>query len=808
MIYSKDEVEKETLKYFNNDELATNSWITKYALKNKKGEFLELTPKDMHVRLSKEFSRIEKKYSNPIIEEDVFEMLKNFKYIVPQGSPMYGIGNDFVSVSLSNCVVVAPPEDNMTSIINSGRDMANLFKQRCGVGTDLSYLRPEGMRVNNSAGTTTGAWSFADFYSYICRMVGQSGRRGALILTMDIKHPDIEKFITMKNDLKKVTGANVSIKISDEFMNSVKEDKDFILSYPIESKNPIFTKIVKAKNVWNMIIESATKTAEPGILMWDTIKRNLPSNEYEKFKVTSTNPCSELPLSNFGACRLISINLKNLVNNRYEENSNFDFDLFKKVIKISTRLSDDLIDLEIEKISNIIEKVDTTEEKELWNKLLENGIKGREIGLGTHGLSDVFNGMNIKYDSEKALELTDKIYECLRDESYRESCNLAKERGSFPIFDWEVEKNNTFLNRLPIDIIDLIKKNGRRNISLLTNAPTGTVSILSQTSSGIEPVFRNFYIRRRKLFHDEQNTKVDFKDEIGDSWSEYKIYHHSVLEWIKKFNKSLEEIPDFFITSDLIKWEKRIELQSIIQKYIDHSISSTINLPNGTNKEIVEKIYFKAWESGLKGVTVYVDGSRSGVLLEDKKNKKEEKFISYNAPKRLSKLKCEINHTTIEGKKWSVFVGLYENKPYEIFAGEERYVQLPKKYQEGIIEKIKNKNKNEHAIYNLIVGKDEEEIIIKDIVKIFNNPINAAFTRILSLSMRHGCPIHFIVEQLQKEKDSDMLSFNKVVARVLKKYIPNGQISSLDKICSSCGKEGLIYDGGCVQCKECGWSKC
>jgi len=804
-MHNKTEVRQETLKYFKGDELATNVWMTKYALKNSAGEFVEKSPDEMHRRLSSEFARIEQAFNSEraLSEEKIYEYLKDFKYIVPQGSPMMGIGNNYVNVSLSNCVVVESPADNISSIIDSGKSLANLFKRRCGVGLDIRNLRPEGTQVNNSAGTTTGAWSFADFYSYVCRMIGQNGRRGALMITMDVRHPDIEKFVTMKHDFLKVTGANVSVKISDSFMHAVENNESFNLHFPIGSDNPTHTKEIQAVELWDSIVESATKTAEPGLLMWDNITKFLPAEEYadEGFKTITTNPCGEIPLSAHDSCRLISINLKSFVNNKFKKSAKFDFVKFSEVAAMAMRLSDDLVELELEKLDTIIEVCDTQDEKELWNKLKTACINGRRTGLGTHGLADALSCLRIAYDSPKANKIMGKIYETLRNSAYLESARLAEERGSFEVFNWEKERGNEFIKSLPDNIQTLISQVGRRNISILTNAPTGSVSILSQTSSGLEPVFRNKYIRRRKLSHNEKNTEPDYIDELGDRWVEYAVFHHNAQQWIDQH--SSEELPDFFVESDQIDWMQRIEAQATIQKFIDHSISSTINLPKGTEPELVSKLYFEAWKRGLKGVTVYVDGSRSGVLLTE--GEEQGAFPYHKAPKRPKEMPCMIHHTTIKGEKWTILVGLFHGKPYEIMGGLSTYVEIPKKYTEGIL--IKHPRKTMNSVYDLRFGTDGDEFSIKDMVKVFDNPNHSAFTRMISLGLRHGASVQYVVEQMQKDRDSDMFSFAKCVSRVLKYYIKDGTMPG-DKTCSACSEETLIYVDGCVSCTACGYSKC
>ena len=800
-MFSKEEVNKESLSYFNGDELAANVFTTKYALKTKDGKYLETNPDEMHKRIAKEFARIEAKFGgeSALNYNTIYEDIKDFKYIVPQGSPMYGIGNNETIASLSNCVVVASPEDSVSSIMDSGKHLANLFKRRCGVGVDISNLRPEGMTVNNSAGTTTGAWSFADFYSYVCRMIGQNGRRGALMISIDVRHPDVEKFVTMKHDLTKVTGANVSIRISDDFMEAVEQDQEFTLRFPVDSDNPVYSKTIRAREVWKSVVDSATKTAEPGLLMWGNIEKFLPAESYKDygFKTLTTNPCGEIPLSAFDSCRLISVNLKSFVINPFKDNAYFDFEKFEGVAKRAMRLSDDLVELEIEKLTKIVASCDTPDEKELWLNLLRACVDGRRTGLGTHGLADALACLKIPYDSADGLVMIDKIYRTLKESAYTESVWLAKERGSFAVFNWELEKDNEFIKSLPSSIQNAIKTYGRRNISILTNAPTGSVSIMSQTSSGLEPVFRNFYIRRRKLSHNEQDQMAAFVDAMGDKWTEYKVYHQNVQDYLKEYET--EEVPTFFTESDKIDWKRRVEIQGVIQKHIDHSISSTINLPKGTSPDVVSELYRLGWKLGLKGITVYVDGSRDGVLITETK---KESFPQHNAPKRPTNLETDIHNLTIKGEKWTILVGLMDGKPYEILGGANKIVDLPKNAKKGELVKVST-GKNQ-ARYDLIV----DDLTVKDVSKVFDNPNYSAFTRLLSLSLRHGAPINYVVEQMQKEQDSDMFSFARSISRVLKQYVPDGTKATGQKTCPECDSTNLIYQDGCVTCSDCGNSKC
>lgn len=799
--YTKAEVEAATDEYFAGDKLASNVFVTKYAMKNKEGEFVEKTPADMHRRLAKEFARIEANYPNPLSEDEIFAHLDHFREIVPQGSPMYGIGNNFVNVSLSNCVVVASPEDNVSSIMNTGRDMANLFKNRYGAGINLSKLRPDGMRVNNSAGTTTGAWSFADYYSNVGRLIGQNGRRSAEMICLDVRHPDIEKFVTMKYDLTKVTGANISVQISDDFMESVRDDTDFTLRFPVDSSTPVLTRIVRARDLWKTIVDAATKTAEPGILMWDNILKYLPAQCYASkgFDHVATNPCAELPLSAGDSCRLITVNLKSFVLDPFTLSAKFDFYRFSCVVAHAQRLSDDLVDLELEKLTNLRSISDTPDSKGLYSNLYTACANGRRTGLGTHGLADALACLNLAYDSDEALQVIDQIYSTLRDSAYTESAKLAKERGAFPVFEWELERDNAFINKLPTSIRQSMSQFGRRNISILTNAPTGSVSILSQTSSGIEPVFRNSYTRRRKLSHNDTGVVAVFTDSVGDRWSEYSVYHHNVSAYLKHNN--VDDIPEFFTESNKIDWRQRVKIQGVIQQYIDHSISSTINLPSGTTPETVSDLYVLGWQLGLKGITVYVDGSRDGVLITDKP-KETLDFHQHDAPKRPEKLDCDIHHVTIKGEKWTVLIGLLNGKPYEIIGGENKLIELPRSEKKGMIVKVPiTKTKSR---YDLVVG----ELVIKDVVSAFDNPNYSAFTRLLSLSLRHGAPINYVVEQMQKDETADMFSFSRSIARVLKGYVVDGTKAKGQKTCPECSSTDLVYQDGCVTCSSCGWSRC
>jgi len=809
MIYGREKVQEKTLKYFNGNKLATNVFF-KYCLRDNDGNgFLELTPDDMHDRLASEFHRIEMKYPNSRSYEEIRAALDKFKYIVPQGSPMYGIGNPKI-VSLSNCIVTESPEDDMSSIMDAGKRLANLFKRRCGVGIDISKLRPDGSLVNNSAETSTGAWSFADLYSYICRMVGQSGRRGALMISLDVRHPDIDKFITMKKDLSKVTGANVSIKLRDDFMEAVEANEEYTLQWPIESDTPKVTRTIKAKELWDLITETATHTAEPGLLMWDNILTMLPAHCYKDFgfETIGVNPCAELCLAADDSCRLISICLKWFVKKAFTKDAYFDFDKFKEMVRLGMRLNEDLVDLEIEKLKSVIEATDSQEEKEMFARLVKKAEDGRRTGLGTHGLADALCRLGIKYASSESLEMIDKIYETLKLEAYDESITLAEERGAFPVFNWEVEKDCAFFKSFPERILKRMKKHGRRNISILTNAPTGSVSIESQVDgSGIEPFFRLMMTRRRKLDHDQTDIVPDFIDKTGDKWIEFTVYAKNVEEWKETTGLTDNDIPDYFVTSDQIGWLSRVLVQAAIQKHIDHSISSTINLPRGTSPDIVGEIYKHAWKNGCKGVTVYVEGSRDGVLLSNTEvgDDMGTGVLRYHdAPTRPDDLECDIHQAKVKGEDYTIIISLLGDRPYEVLGGKSSKVQIPKEHNKGTV--LKRRNKTVPNRYDLKVNGFK----ITDVVSTFDNPDNAVVTRMVSMNLRHGVKPSFIVEQLLKDTDASFASFSKVLARVLKKYIEDGTAVAAGKegVCPDGSLHELVYQEGCVICAKCGWTKC
>ncbi|HVI39871.1 MAG TPA: adenosylcobalamin-dependent ribonucleoside-diphosphate reductase, partial [Anaerovoracaceae bacterium] len=700
-------------------------------------------------------------------------------------------------------------------IIETGKELAQLYKRRCGVGLDISSLRPEGASVNNAARTTSGAWSFADFFSYITRMVGQNSRRGALMITLSVHHPDVLKFTTMKHDLTKVTGANVSLRLSDEFLRAVEADEEYEVRWPVDSDNPKIAYNIKAKDVWNAIIESATKTAEPGLIMWDNMVNNLPAHCYEGFKTISTNPCSEIALSAYDSCRLISINLTGYVRNAFSQDAYFDIEAFKEDIRVGQQMADNLIDLELELIDRIKEVCQPGPELNLWNKLYKAGHDGRRTGLGTHGLADTLAQLNLRYDGEDGLIMVDAIYHTLRDTAYDASIDLANVRGAFPVYDYEKETKCDFINRLPANLLSKMAEHGRRNISLLTQAPTGSVSILSKVgqfdtynvSSGVEPVFRNSYVRRKKINPGDKNARIDFVDVVGDSWQEFTVYHSNASNYIGMYGGA--DLPDSFVTSDQIDWERRVLIQGVEQKYIDHSISSTINLPKGTSPEVVGRLYLESWKKGLKGVTVYVDGSRDGVLITKTSGSTEldvdgrpTKIVSALAPKRPKELPCEIHHTTVKGVKWTVMVGLLQNEPYELFMGLASDMPVPTKHKTGKLVKAGKGN------YELHAGED---FVVKNIISLARDDESAWATRMISTSLRHGVPVEYLVEQLSK--DGSVVDINNVLARILRKYAKDSD-KKKDQ-CPQCGGSELIYEEKCKRCvgnnpdgTPCGWSGC
>ncbi|MCX7729068.1 MAG: adenosylcobalamin-dependent ribonucleoside-diphosphate reductase [Bacteroidia bacterium] len=829
--YTYDEVFQETLKYFNGDELACNTWISKYCLKDSEGKYYELTPDDMHKRMAKEFARIEKKYKSTDTiserykqiqqirneEEYIYNMFKKFRYIVPQGSVMSALGNPFIIASLSNCVVLPEIYDSYGGIFYTDQQLAQLFKRRCGVGIDISSLRPAHTPVSNAAGTTSGAVSFMERFSFTTREVAQNGRRGALMITMDIAHPDIMDFVTIKQDLKKVTGANISVKLSDEFMQAVKEDKEFTLRWPVNAEKPKITKTIRAKDLWNTIIKCAHNSAEPGLIFWDKQHYYSTSSVYPGFKNVSTNPCSEIAMQGGDSCRLMALNLYSFVENPFTPNAYFNYKKFEEVTYFAQRLMDDLVDLELESIERILKKVDSDPEPDYikdveiktWKLLYETGKKGRRTGLGFTGLADCIAALNLKFDSNDALHTIDKIMRTKLRGEFESSIDMAIERGKFDVFDPEYEQQSEFIlmmkKEFP-DIVERMMKHGRRNISLSTVAPTGTLSILTQTSSGIEPVFLLNYKRRKKVNPSDKNAKIDFVDPLGDAWQEFDVYHPKLKEWMNiTGEKNIEKSPYYKSTAPEIDWIKRVQLQAIVQKYTTHSISSTINLPSDVSVEKVGDIYFKAWELGLKGITVYRDGSRSGVLIANDDNKKKDSAFSIKRPKSLD---AEIIRFQNQNEKWIAVVGILNNKPYEIFTGksEDAFI-LPNYVTKGKVIKTITENGDKRYDFQYI-DKDGYKVTIEGLSRSFDKEY-WNYAKLISGILRQGMPLPQVVELVESLNfyDDNINSWKYGVARALKKFIPDG--TKADKACIICGDpEGLVYEEGCLKCKSCGNTKC
>ena len=830
--YTPDQAFLASVKYFKGDDLAARVWVNKYALKDSYGNIFELTPDDLHRRLAKEIARIEKMYPNPLSEDDLFELFRDFKYIVPQGGPMTGIGNDFQVGSLSNCFVVGNGADSYGGIIMIDQEQVQLMKRRGGVGHDLSHIRPKGSPVKNSALTSTGIVPFMERFSNSTREVAQDGRRGALMLSVSVKHPDSEDFIDAKMDEGKVTGANVSVKIDDEFMQAVRDKAPYHQKYPIESANPSYTKDIDAAGLWDKIVFNAWKSAEPGILFWDTIIRESVPDCYGDlgYKTVSTNPCGEIPLCPYDSCRLIALNLYSYVDEPFTSNAKFNFDLFKKHIRQTQQIMDDIIDLELEKIDAIYNKIIADPEEDeikrveinLWEKIRKMAVNGRRTGIGITAEGDMLAALGLRYGSETAVEFSVEVHKLVALEAYRGSVMLAKERGAFPIYDSKREKNNPFIQRLAQADPELYKemtKFGRRNIALLTIAPTGTTSLMTQTTSGIEPVFMPVYKRRRKVNPNDKDSRIDFVDEMGDSWEEYMVFHHKFRTWMEvngfelKRNYSNDELdaliaksPYHKASSNDIDWLSKVRMQGQIQKWVDHSISVTINLPEEATEELVNKLYFAAWESGCKGVTVYREGSRSGVLISTKDKNNEGIFPT----KRPEILEADIVRLQNNKEKWIAFIGLIDGKPYEIFTGladDEDGILLPRSVTSGWI--IKSRDESGASRYDFQYRNSRGYKTTIEGLSFKFNPIFWNYAKLISSVLRHSMPIQKVVElvtSLQFDVES-INTWKNGVARALKKYIPNGTAAE-DAKCEGCGSANVIYQEGCLICQDCGSSKC
>jgi ribonucleoside-diphosphate reductase alpha chain len=839
--YSNEEALKGAKAYFKNDELAATVWVNKYALKDSQGNIYENSPEQMHRRLAREFARIEKKYPNPMSEDEIYNLLKDFKYIVPQGSPMAGIGNKYQITSLSNCFVIGHQSnaDSYGGIIKMDEEQVQLMKRRGGVGQDLSHIRPKGSPVKNSALTATGIVPFMERYSNSTREVAQDGRRGALMLSVSIKHPDAEDFIDAKLEGTKVTGANVSVRIDDEFMKAVINNAEYQQQYPIDSPNPTFTKTVNARKLWNKIVYNAWKSAEPGILFWDTIINESVPDCYADlgYKTMSTNPCGEIPLCPYDSCRLQAINLYSYVDNPFTPEARFNFEKFKDHVRKGQRLMDDLIDLEAEKVDAIINKIKNDPEDEdikhtelrLWEKIKEKTLNGRRTGFGITAEGDMIAALGLTYASDIAVEFSESVHKTLAIEAYRSSVEMAKERGAFKIYDAAREKNNPFLNRLKAEDAELaaeMEKYGRRNISLLTIAPTGSTSLMTRTSSGIEPVFQPFYKRRRKVNPNDKNVTVSFIDETGDAWEEFMVYHPRFLTWMEvngydvdevsklseeELSKLVEKSPYYKATANDVDWLKKVQMQGRIQKWIDHSISVTINLPATVKPELVGELYEEAWRSGCKGVTVYRDGSRSGVLVSaDKKEEKKEENSIFPT-KRPKTLKADVVRFRNGSEEWIAFVGLIDGRPYEIFTGkvDEDVLNIPKKITKGFI--IKNRDENGKSRYDFqYVDKHGYRTTSEGLSRLFDKEY-WNYAKLISGVLRHGMPIVNVINLVSSLKVSsdNINSWTAGVERALKHYIKDGTKAKEGAVCPHCKKENtLVYQEGCLTCSACGYSKC
>jgi len=835
--FTQEELDEATLEYFNGDELAAHTWRNKYALREPNGVYLELTPDDMHQRLAQKFYQAEKAYTpvsesdlgllsaygqerKPLDERAIYEMFRDFRYLVPQGSVMASLGNPTMLASLSNCIVLPEIEDSFGGIFYADQQMAQLFKRRCGVGMDISSLRPEGTLVSNSAGSSTGAVSFMERFSNTTREVAQNGRRGALMITMDIAHPDIEAFIEIKQDLRKVTGANISIRISDAFMKAVENKATFKLRWPIDAKKPLIEREIDALKLWEKINTCAWRSAEPGLIFWDTQHHYSTSSVYPGFKNLSTNPCSEIAMQGGDSCRLMAINLYNFVQEPFSEKANFDMNSFYRITYEGQRLMDDLVDLEVEAVDRILAKIDEDPEpeaikfveREVWETLKRTGKNGRRTGLGFTALADVFAALGFAYDSDEALAFAEQMMKTKCRAEFDSSIDMAVERGAFDAFDPEIEKTSNFVKMLEWELPEIYQRMmalGRRNISISTVAPTGTLSMLTQSSSGIEPVFMLSYTRRKKINPGEDDGEVDFVDEMGDSWREFTVLHPKLKVWMEKNkNQDINESPYASCTANKIDWHKRISLQAIVQKYITHSISSTINLPADVEVDDVSDIFYQAWKKGLKGITVYRDGSRSGVLIAENE-KQESRWADSIAPDRPGELEADIIHFKNKNESWIAFIGLLDGRPYEIFTGRaEDSFALPTWVQKGWITKVSDERGSSRYDFRYL-DKHGYKVTIEGLSRSFDEEY-WNYAKLISGILRQGMPLPQVVHlinHLQLYNES-INTWKNGVERALKRYVPDGTRSE-DRFCRDCGDpDGLYYEEGCLKCKSCGTSKC
>ncbi len=849
--YSFDEAYQASLEYFAGDELAARVWVNKYAMKDSFGNIYEKSPEDMHWRIAREVARIERKYPNPMSADEVFALLDHFRYIIPAGSPMTGIGNNYQVASLSNCFVIGldGDADSYGGIMRIDEEQVQLMKRRGGVGHDLSQLRPKGSPVNNSALTSTGLVPFMERYSNSTREVAQDGRRGALMLSVSIKHPDSEAFIDAKMTEGKVTGANVSVKLDDEFMQAAIDGKPYVQQFPIDSDAPIVKKEISASKLWEKIVHNAWKSAEPGVLFWDTILRESIPDCYADlgFRTVSTNPCGEIPLCPYDSCRLLAINLYAYVDKPFTKEAKFDYDKFAKHVAMAQRIMDDIVDLELEKIDTILDKIandpqsDEVKETErhLWEKIKDKSGKGRRTGVGITAEGDMIAALGLRYGTQEATDLSVSVHRTLALSAYRSSVTMAKERGAFAVFCADRERNNPFLLRIKgadEQLYNDIMTYGRRNIACLTIAPTGTTSLMTQTTSGIEPVFMPVYKRRRKVNPNDTNVHVDFVDEVGDSFEEYIVYHKKFLEWMKingidtekkytqeEIDALVERSPYYKATANDVDWLMKVKMQGEIQKWVDHSISVTVNLPNDVDEALVNRLYVEAWRSGCKGCTIYRDGSRSGVMIsvskKDKKSKKDDahtaempevQHIPTVTEVRPKELECDVVRFQNNKEKWVAFVGLLDGYPYEIFTGlqdDDEGIVLPKTVTKGKI--IKQTNDDGSHRYDFqFENKRGYKTTVEGLSEKFN-PEYWNYAKLISGVLRYRMPIEHVIKLVGSlQLKSESINTWKIgVERALKKYIADGT-QAKGKVCPVCGQETLVYQEGCLICTNCGASRC
>ncbi len=834
---SHEEALAAATEYFQGDTLAAGVWLNKYALKDSFGKIYERNPDEMHHRIAAEIARIENKYVNPVAEEEIYQLLRRFRYLVPQGSPMAGIGNPFQVVSLSNCFVIGVEgsADSYGAILKMDEEQVQLMKRRGGVGHDLSHLRPMGLPVMNSALTSTGILPFMERYSNSTREVAQDGRRGALMLTLSVQHPDSPYFVDAKLDNTKVTGANISLRLDDEFMKAAISGTPYRLRFPVGSDKPLEEKMIDAAGLWKKIVHNAWKSAEPGVLFWDTVLRESVPDCYADlgFRTISTNPCGEIPLCPYDSCRLLAINLLSYVTDPFTPQARFDVDLFKKHAQMAQRVMDDIIDMELEKIESILVKIAhdpepdavKTTESELWQKIRHKCLQGRRTGIGITAEGDMLAALGIRYGSPESLDFCENLHRTLALSVYRGSVNLARERGAFPVYDAAREAQNPFIQRLreaDPALYDDMAKYGRRNIALLTIAPTGTTSLMTQTTSGLEPVFRISYKRRRKVNPNDKNARITFTDEVGDSWEDYHVFHVPFKQWLKtkgydpeqvdklpeaELEKIIEQSPWHRASAADVDWVSKVHLQGRVQKWVDHSISVTVNVPEDATEDLIEKIYLTGWEVGCKGMTVYREGSRSGVLLSDKKQEKKDIFAETSAPKRPQVLDAVVVTFMNNDERWVAVVGLYEGRPYEIFTGRAiDSFSILTQVSQGKVLKIKDHGKNRYDFQ--YIDKGGYKVTIEGLSRTFDKEY-WNYARLISGVLRHGMPLPYVVDMVENLhlESASLNNWKNGVLRALRKFIPDGTTPS-HNTCPSCKTDNLVYQEGCLHCKNCGHSEC